>query len=153
MGRSICPPGLNWVTPFLTVRDANQALDFYVNIFGFHEHQRVANRDGKILFARITYRGCNVVILPHAPFALESHRAPAPIAAKTTSSTSLYVYCDDLEERYQRALDAQLKILLRLELRFWGDRTFRIVDPKGYIWDFATCVADFDPNQLPPELQ
>ena len=152
MGKPIRPPELNWITPFLTVRDANRALDFYIKTFQFQEHQRVTNSEEKILFARMTYRQCNVVLLPHAPFALESHRGAAPAITKTISPISLYVYCDDLEERYEKALAAQLKILLPLDLRFWGDRTFRVEDPEGYIWDFATCVADFDPNQLPPEL-
>jgi PhnB protein len=150
--RPVCPPGLNWLTPFLNVRDADKALDFYVKIFGFQEHQRVLNREKKIIFARMTYRGCNVVILPHAPFALESHRGEAPTVTKTTSPISLYVYCDDVDQRYHKANDAGLKILLPLGLRFWGDKTFRVEDPEGYIWDFATCVADFDPSKLPPEL-
>jgi len=36
---------------------------------------------------------------------------------------------------------------------FHGDRTFRVEDPEGYIWDFATWTTDFDPSQLPPELK
>ena len=94
-----------------------------------------------------------MVITPHAPFALESHRGRAPAITHTTSPVSIYVYCDDVEKRYEKAKKAGLEILLPMDVRFWGDRTFRVVDPEGYIWDFATWVADFNPDQLPPELK
>jgi PhnB protein len=151
--RPVCPPGLNWVTSMLTVRDADKAFAFYIDVFGFQEHQRVVNRAGKIAFARMTYRGCNIVILPAGAYKEEAHRGLAPVVTGATSPVTIWVYCDDLEERYRKAKEAGLKILLPLELRFWGDKSFRVEDPDGYIWDFATCVADFGPSKVPPELQ
>lgn len=153
MTRPAKPNELNWLTTFLSVRDTQAALDFYTKVFGFSEHQRVTNKKDKVMFARLTYQAMNLVILPHAPFPEEMHRGVAPAITKITSPVSLYIYCDDLETRYQKAKDLGLKILLPLDLRFWGDRTFRVEDPEGYIWDFATCVGDFDPSKLPPQLK
>lgn len=151
--RPVIQPELNWVTTFLSVRDAAKALDFYTSVFGFKEHQVVKDNKGKVAFARITYHGCNLVITPHAPFAVEAHRGKAPVVTHTTSPISIYVYCDDLEERYEKVKKMGLQILLPIDVMFWGDRTFRVIDPEGYIWDFATWVSDFNPDQLPPELK
>ena len=146
------PVELNWVTPYLTVVDAQKSLEFYTTLFGFTEHQRLTNKNGKILFARITYNGCNIIFSPHKPFTGEMDAGPAPILAGTPSPVRLYVYCSDIEERYQTACDNKLVILMPLGLRFWGDTTFRVQDLDGYIWDFAQKVAEFDAQLLPPEL-
>lgn len=151
--RSPRPNELNWVTPFLTVKDVSKSLEFYTTVFEFKEHQVVKNKLDEVIFARINYKQCNIVLMSHAPFELEMHRNVAPVVDGVIPSVSIYIYCDNLEDRYEKAMASNLEILLPPAKRFWGDKTFRVIDLNGYIWDFATNIDDFDPALLPPELQ
>jgi uncharacterized glyoxalase superfamily protein PhnB len=152
MTTSIKPVELNWLTPYLAVGDAQKAVEFYTEVFGFAIHQLLADKKGHVIFARLTYKGCNFIIAPHEAFENE-HPGHPPSVAPTLSPLVLYVYCDNLDQRYQKAVEYGLKILMQPVLRFWGDRMFRVVDPEGYIWDFASREADFNPNLLPSSLR
>ena len=66
----------------------------------------------------------------------------SPIQTGIHTPVRFYVYCDDLEARYQKAMAHRLKIIMPITLQFWGDSVFRVQDPFGYIWDFATTTAD-----------
>ncbi len=143
---------LNWITPYLAVQDVKKAIEFYTDIFGFTVHEALRDKNEKIVFARIRYKETNIILSPHVAFEHE-HPGFAPIVTKTISPVVLCVYCDDLDKRYRKARDYGLEILMPLGTRFWGDAMFRVADPEGYFWDFATHVADFNPQLLPPELR
>jgi PhnB protein len=153
MAYQIPPPDLNWITTYLIVQDVEQALDFYCGVFAFNVHQTVSNNQGKIVFARIRYNGTNIILGPHDAFEGEKDYGVAPIVSHTPSPIGIWVYCDDLHERYAKALQAGIKILIEPEKRFWGDTLFRVEDPNGYIWTFATPTHDFDLALMPEELK
>jgi PhnB protein len=147
------PPDLNWMTAYLIVQDVEQALDFYSKVFFFDIHQTLSNNQGKMVFARIRYNGTNIILGPHDAFEGEKDYGVAPVASNTPSPVGIYVYCNNLQERYAKALQANVKILIEPEKRFWGDTLFRVEDPNGYIWTFATPTHDFNPDLMPNELK
>ena len=147
------PIDLNWITTYLIVEDVGKALNFYSTVFSFDIHQTVANNQGELIFARIRYNGTNIILGPHDACEGEKDFGIAPIASHTLSPIGIYVYCNDLQERYTKALKAGVKVLIKPEKRFWGDTLFRVEDPDGYIWTFATPTHDFDPNLMPEELK
>lgn len=147
------PPDLNWITLYLTVQDVEKALDFYTKVFLFEIHQTVTNRQGKIVFARIRYNGANIILGPHNAFKGETDYGFAPVESKALSPIGIYVYCSNLQERFEKARQAKVKILIEPEKRFWGDTLFRVEDPNGYIWTFATRTHDFEPDLMPEELK
>jgi PhnB protein len=149
----IPPTDLNWMTTYLIVQDVEQALDFYCTVFLFDIHQTVSNRQGKIVFARIRYNGTNIILGPHDAFEGEKDYGIAPIVSRNPSPIGIYVYCNNLQERYEKALKVGIKVLIKPEKRFWGDTLFRVEDPNGYIWTFATPTHDFDFSLLPDELK
>lgn len=152
MTRPIKPTELNWITPYLVVSDVQKAVEFYTTIFGFEIHQTISTPSGWMVFARIRYNGSNIILSPQGN--LEGlHPGKPPIETGTIPPIAIYVYCDNIEQRYKKAVDYGLTILLPLRVPFWGDRTFRVVDPEGYIWDFGTNVADVDPAKLPEEFK
>jgi uncharacterized glyoxalase superfamily protein PhnB len=59
-------------------------------------------------------------------------------------SSMLYVYVDDVDAHYTRARDAGATIVLELEDRPWGDRTYQAADPEGHQWTFAEHVRDVE---------
>jgi len=83
------------------------------------------------VFARIRYKGTNIILGIHEGFEGEQDYGHAPATSGITSPVAIYVYCDDLEARYQKALQAGLKVLAPLRKTFWSDTIFRVVDLDG----------------------
>ena len=63
--------------------------------------------------------------------------------------SSLYVYCEDVDALFARAVAAGAKAIKPPQDQFYGDRTCTVEDQDGYWWNFATNVADFDPSKAP----
>jgi PhnB protein len=63
-------------------------------------------------------------------------------------SNSLYVYVDDVDAAYARALKAGATSVRAPENAFYGDRTSAIKDPFGNSWAIATHVEDVPPDEL-----
>jgi uncharacterized glyoxalase superfamily protein PhnB len=61
----------------------------------------------------------------------------------------LYLYCEDVDAVYKRALAAGAKSDRAPKDMFYGDRVCAVIDPDGYLWSFGTNVADFDPSKAP----
>jgi PhnB protein len=139
------PQGSPWLTPYLTVRDADAALEFYQRAFGFEKRFSMKGPDGRTAHVEITWR--EAVIM----FGLEGDRdgckVKAPVTSGVTPPIGLYVYCDDVDALYARATAAGAASVSAPQDMFWGDRMCRLRDPDGHDWSFATNVADFDPSK------
>jgi uncharacterized glyoxalase superfamily protein PhnB len=61
----------------------------------------------------------------------------------------MYVYCDDVDALFNRAVAAGAKAIRPPADMFYGDRVCTVEDPNHYLWTFATNVADFDPSKAP----
>src|SRR6516225_3550668 len=140
MTRPAVPPGLNWATVFLTVQDVNKAVEFYTTAFGFTINQVLPDKTGRYHFARISYHGTNVVLVPSDADETQKGSVP-PVVTGTTSPIMMYLYTEDIEALYHKMLKQNLTILLPLHNKWWGDRAFRIVDPNGYLWEIAQNIA------------
>jgi uncharacterized glyoxalase superfamily protein PhnB len=57
-------------------------------------------------------------------------------------SSMLYVYVADVDGHCTRALAEGARIVLALEDRAWGDRSYQAADPEGHQWVFAQHVRD-----------
>jgi PhnB protein len=71
----------------------------------------------------------------------------------TTSSThgnataTLYVYVDDADARYQKALEAGATSISEPANQFYGDRHAGVKDTNGISW-IATHIQDVPPEEL-----
>jgi uncharacterized glyoxalase superfamily protein PhnB len=144
--RPPCPPGTPWLSPYLTVRDAAAATAFYAKAFGFETKMAMPGPDGKQGHTEMTYKDA---LLMFGPEQAAGSPCKAPVTSGTPPAVSLYVYCDDVDALYQRAVAAGARVEIPPQDMFWGDRMCKLVDPDGHIWTFATNVADFDPNKVP----
>jgi uncharacterized glyoxalase superfamily protein PhnB len=139
------PPNCPWVSPYLTVRSAEAALDFYQRAFGFETRLTVPGPEGKIGHAEMTWRDGLIMIGPECP---SNKGANAPAASKVRSPVTMYVYCDDVDALFARARAAGATAEEAPQDMFWGDRMCRLVDPDGHIWCFATWSGKaFQPGQ------
>lgn len=134
--------GMPWLSPYLSVQDADAALDFYQRAFGFEKRMAMPGPDGRTKHAEMTYH--DMVIM----FG-NGGKAQTPAVTGVTSPVGLYIYCEDVDALYQRATAAGAKSGSPPTDMFYGDRVCELLDPDGLTWWFATNVADFNPSNVP----
>jgi uncharacterized glyoxalase superfamily protein PhnB len=139
------PDNMPWLTPCLTVKDADAAVAFYEKAFGFEKRFAMPGPDGRTIHAEVAWRDGLVMLGPECP----EHPCKSPATTGIRPSNSLYVYCEDVDALFKRATAAGAVVEAAPENMFWGDRACTLVDPDGYRWSFATNVADFDPENIP----
>lgn len=129
-----------WLVPALVVRDADAALAFYSEAFGFEKAFAMPGPDGKTKHAEMTWHDCRIMFSPEF-----GGKCQAPITTGMRPSVALYLYCDDVDALCRQAEAAGAEVETPPQDMFWGDRMCTLIDPDGHIWSFATNVADFDP--------
>ena len=136
------PEGYHSLTPQLTCRDAARAIDFYKNVFGATEVTRMAGPDGKIMHAELKIGDSRLMVNDEFPGIAV---APNPSAVH---SSSLFLYLEDVDSAYKRAVAAGSRIDMPLDKMFWGDRYGKVTDPFGHQWGLATHVEDVTPEEM-----
>ena len=125
------------VTPYLAYRDAEQALRFLCEAFGFEERSRHPMPDGRIGHAELAYAGRSAVwlasVYPELGF-----RSPRELEGV---HSQVHCYVDDVDAHYERAVAAGATVIGAPEDQPHGDRSYRAVDPEGHRWIFATRLA------------
>ncbi len=140
------PAGTPWLSPVLTVKDADASIAFYQKAFGFEKKLTMPGPDGKTAHGEVTYRDALIMLGPECPV---GNPAKAPASTGITSPVTLYLYCDDVDALCARAVAAGAKVHMPPQDMFWGDRICKLIDPDGHMWCFATNVTDFDPSKAP----
>jgi PhnB protein len=137
------PDGYHTVTPYLVVRDAARAIDFYKAAFGATELFRMADPSGRIGHAEIKI-GDSVIMLA------DEHPEFLAVGPQTLGGTSfgILLYVPDVDARFRQALAAGGKEERPLKDQFYGDRSGTLVDPFGHKWTIATHVEDVPPDEL-----
>jgi len=137
------PKGYHSVTPNLVVRDVAKAIDFYKKAFGAEEIARMPGPDGKVVHAELRI-GDSIVMLGDERPDMGS-KSPKAYGG---SSVNFYLYFEDVDAAWKRAVDAGAKPTMPLADMFWGDRTGKLEDPFGHSWSPAEHVKDLTPEQL-----
>jgi len=141
------PADANWLTPYLMVSDAEAALRFYQHAFGFKEGMVLRSEAGVIVHAEVRYM--DSLIAMFAPEGAFGSQQRAPATSQEQSPIGLYLYCENVDMLLARAVKAGAESVSQAETMFWGDRVGSVKDPDGYVWSFATKVAEFDPQKVP----
>ena len=137
------PEGYRTLTPYLAVDDAAKAIEFYERAFGAKERSRMPGPDGKIAHAELMI-GDSVVMLSD-PFPQASVKPPSQIGGTTAG---LFMYVEDVDAAYRRAIDAGATETMPPADMFWGDRFGTVADPFGHSWQIATHVEDLTPEEM-----
>lgn len=135
------------LSPYLTVRDGQAALEFYARAFGFEAYGEVMrDTDGRVQHAGM--RLGEAAIMFGSEDGSMGLRVPEP---GRPDCLSLYVYVPDVDALHARAQRAGATVLQAPADQFWGDRTAVYKDLDGYHWTFATNVGGFDPSKVPQQ--
>jgi PhnB protein len=147
---SYIPKDYNSVTPYLVIKGAAQAIEYYKRVFGATETVRMNGPDGKVGHAELKIGNSFIMLADENPSMGTGHSSAATIGA---SPVSLYVYLPDVDQVIQRATAAGAKILKPVETQFYGDRNGFIQDPFGHLWGIATHVEDVSPKEMEERMK
>jgi len=137
------PDGYHTVSPYLAVDDAQKAIEYYTKAFGAKETIRMDGPDGKIGHAELQIGDSHV--MPSDPFPQASTTPPKELGG---TSSSVFMYVDDVDAVVQKAVDAGATVTMEVEDQFWGDRFGSITDPFGHSWSIATHIEDLTPEEI-----
>jgi PhnB protein len=142
---SYIPKDYNTITPYLVIRGAAQAIEYYKKVFGATELFRMNGPDGKVGHAELKIGNSHVMLADENPSMGPGHTSAATIGA---SPVSLYVYLPDVDRVFERATAEGAKILKPVEDQFYGDRSGFFQDPFGHLWGIATHIEDVAPKDM-----
>jgi PhnB protein len=142
------PEGYPQVMPYLIVDDANAAIDFYCSVLGATERMRMPAPGDKIGHAEIEIGNSLIMLADEAPEM--NARSPRSVGG---SPVSLYVYLDDVDGVFDRAIQAGAKPLQAVEDKFYGDRSGQFEDPFGHQWGVATHVEDVSEEEMSKRME
>ena len=137
------PEGYHSVTPYLVVQDAARALDFYQRVFGAKEIVRMNNPQGRVGHAEIRIGDSILMLAEETPNS--GVRSPQSVNGSTVS---IFVYLEDVDSVFNKALSAGAQEVQRPADMFWGDRYGRLTDPFGHSWSLATHIEDVTPEEI-----
>ena len=142
------PEGFHTVTPYLVVRDAAGAIDFYKQAFGAEELFRLEGPPGKIGHAEIKI-GDSIIMLADE---MESGNCRSPQSLGGTA-VNILLYVKDVDQVFNQAVSAGAEVAMPLDDMFWGDRYGQVTDPFGHSWALATHKEDIPPEELQKRAQ
>jgi PhnB protein len=137
------PEGYHSVTPYLIIKGAAQAIDFYKDAFGAQEIMRMPGPNNTIGHAELRIGDSVVMLADEPPNGL--HRSPEAFGG---SPVSLMIYIEDVDKVFARALSLGAKQTRGVEDQFYGDRSGNLVDPFGHGWTVATHVEDVSEEEM-----
>jgi PhnB protein len=137
------PEGYHSATPYLTVNNAAEAIDFYKRAFGATETMRFNMPDGKVGHADIRIGDSSIMLCDEFPEM--DARSPESLGG---SPVMIHLYVDDVDAFVARALGAGAKVLTPVADQFYGDRAGKLGDPYGHVWWIATHKEDVPPAEM-----
>lgn len=137
------PAGYNSLTVSIVVSDSARAIDFYKRAFGAVEVGRFPTPDGKIAHAEVKIGNSRLMLSDEFPFYF--CRTPESLGGTTTT---LWIYTEDVDSLFNRAVQAGATVKYPLQDQFWGDRTGHVADPFGHVWALATHMEDVSPAEM-----
>jgi len=141
------PEGYHTLTPYLTVRDAVRAIDFYKRAFGAEERGVMKGPDGKVMHAELKIGDSIIMLAEEFP----EYGALSPQAIGG-SAMGLHIYLDGVDAAFDRAVQAGAKVEMPVADQFWGDRYGKLTDPFGHKWSIATHTKDLSIDEMKRDM-
>lgn len=137
------PDGYAGAIPYLFVKGAAKAIDFYKAAFGAEEVMRLDMPGGMIGHAEIKIGG-DIVMLA------DEHEGMGALGPETRGGTTVgfCVYVEDVDAAFAKAIEAGGKEQRPVQDQFYGDRSGTFIDPFGHQWTLATHVEDVTPQLI-----
>lgn len=137
------PDGYHSIQPYLHVRGAAHAIEFYKKAFGATERSRMNKASGQVSHAELQFGDSVVMLAEEVP--QRGIHSPQHFGG---SACSIMFYVEDCDAVYQQALAAGAKSLREPADQFYGDRSAGVEDPFGFQWWLGTHVKDVSAEEM-----
>jgi PhnB protein len=140
------PDGYSSITPYLTIKGAKPAIDFYKRAFGAKELYSLETPDGRIGHAELQI-GTSRLMLADEMLEMPDIVVKSP---RTVGGTTVgfILYLEDVDARFTQAVAAGARVKRPIQNQFYGDRSGTVEDPYGHIWTLSTHVEDVSPEEI-----
>ncbi len=142
------PEGYHSVTPYLIVRGAADAIEFYQKAFGAIELFRFPSGDGKIGHAEIKIGDSPIMVADEYPEM--GYQGPQSVGG---SPVSLMIYVEDVDSVFNQAVDCGANVKEALQDKFYGDRMGTVVAPFGHVWHLSTHKENVSMEEMQERMQ
>jgi PhnB protein len=132
------PKGFHTLTPQLSLEGAAEAIELFKRAFGAEEITRAPDPSGNKVWHAHLMIG-NSAIFVNDVF---------PEMGGTAKSAGIWMYLEDADKAFKRAVDAGMKAVMAPTDMFWGDRFARVTDRWGNDWGMATHTQDMTPEEM-----
>lgn len=137
------PTGPRGATPYLIIKDAARALEFYKQAFGAVELLRLGDPNGRVEHAEIRIGDAPIMLADE--FLDIGAQSPETLGG---SPVCIHLYVEDVDAVAERALAAGARVVRPVKDQFYGDRSGTFADPFGHIWTIATHTEDLSPEEI-----
>jgi PhnB protein len=142
------PAGYHTATPYLIIKGAAAAIEFYKKVFGATEVMRMAGPGGAIMHAEIKVGDSIIMLGEENP----QWGATAPTSLGG-SPVGLCLYFPDVDARFSLAVASGASVKRPVQDQFYGDRSGTVIDPFGHVWTIATHIEDVPPEEMHRRFQ
>jgi PhnB protein len=129
------PQGYHTATPYLAVQGVPKLMTFLKQAFYAEERERMTAPDGRVSHAEMKI-GDSIIMMGE------------PTGESKSMPGMIYLYLEDTDAAYKRALQAGASSLREPTDMFYGDRNAAVTDPVGNQWWIATHVEDVPPEEM-----
>lgn len=139
------PDGYHTITPYISLSDAEKAIEFYKKAFNAIEIERAEAPNGKIMHAVIKIGDSLLMLsdeMPGSECGISSPKALKGVSAM------IHLYVPDVDKFFNQAVKAGAKAVMPVADMFWGDRYGHLQDPFGHMWSVATHTVDMSKKEM-----
>jgi len=137
------PDGYRSITPYLSLKGAADAIEFYKKAFGATELMRIAQPDGRVGHTELQIGDSRIMMADEFPEM--DFKSPAAFGG---TPVHIHLYVPDVDATVGRAVAAGARVLRPVQDQFYGDRSGTLADPWGHVWHVATHVEDLSPEEI-----
>jgi PhnB protein len=139
------PTGYSTITPYLAVKNAGKAIEFYKKAFGAKEVGRITMPDGSIGHAELEIGSSKILLAQENE--KWGNKSPHSLGG---SPVALCLYVEDVDTVFARAIREGAKVLRDMEVKdqFYGDRSGTLTDPFGHQWSIMTHIEDVSFDEM-----
>ncbi len=142
------PPGYRSVTPYMSLRDAVGAIEFYRRAFGAELVMKLDMPDGKIAHAELRI-GDSIIMLSEESEEW-GNKSPQTLGG---SPMFLMIYVPDVDAAFAKAIAVGATEVRPVADQFYGDRSGTLKDPYGYQWTLSTHVEDLSQEEVQRRME
>ncbi len=137
------PDGYHTLTPYLSIKGASEAIEFYKKAFGATEVMRMGQPDGRIGHAELRVGDSKFMLADEFPEM--DFRGPHSLGG---SPVHLHLYVEDADATVRQATAAGARVVRPVQDQFYGDRSGSVADPYGHVWHVATHTEDLSMEEI-----